>query len=121
MPHRMKNVAIYVDVDLTLVDEHQRLKPNAWEGLLTLREAGCRLFLWSTNGADYCRRIAERHEVARLFDAFLPKPDVYVDDMPATFLNGLLFDVAEQADDWQALADRIVRDHVQPPPGSAER
>ena len=115
MARRMKNVAVYVDVDLTLVDEHQRLKPNAWEGLLTLREAGCRLFLWSTNGADYCRQIAERHELAPLFEAFLPKPDVYVDDMPSTFLNGLLFDVAEHTGDWQALADRIVRDHVQVP------
>ena len=121
MARRMKNVAIYVDVDLTLVDEHQRLKPSAWEGLLTLREAGCRLFLWSTNGADYCRQIAERHELAPLFDAFLPKPDIYVDDMPATFLNGLLFDVAAHAGDWQALADRIVRDHVQVQPMPPER
>lgn len=66
MPHKMSNVVIYVDVDLTLVDELQRLKPNAWEGLLTLREAGCRLILWSTNGGDYCRQIAERHEIAAL-------------------------------------------------------
>lgn len=118
MPAKMTNVAVYVDVDLTLVDEHQRLKPNAWEGLLTLREAGCRLFLWSTNGSDYSRRIAERHEIAPLFEAFLPKPDVFVDDMPATVLNGLLFDVGEHGGDWQALADRIVRDHVRVPTSS---
>jgi phosphoglycolate phosphatase-like HAD superfamily hydrolase len=108
----MSNVVIYVDVDLTLVDELQRLKPNAWEGLLTLREAGCRLILWSTNGGDYCRQIAERHEIAPLFEAFLPKPDLYIDDMPATFLNSGVLNVADAGDDWQALADRIVRDHV---------
>lgn len=115
MPRKMANVVIYVDVDLTLVDELQRLKPNAWAGLLTLAEAGCRLYLWSTNGADYCREIAERHEIAPLFQGFLPKPDVYIDDMPSTFLNSLLFDIAAEGGDWQALADRIVREHVRMP------
>ena len=115
MPRKMSNVVIYVDVDLTLVDELQRLKPNAWEGLLTLREAGCRLMLWSTNGGDYCRQIAERHEIAALFEAFLPKPDLYIDDMPATFLNShQVLDVGQTGGDWQVLADGILRDHVAP-------
>ena len=112
---RMKNVNIFVDVDLTVVDEQGRLLPNAVEGLLTLREAGCRLFLWSTGGAEYCRRIAERYEIAPLFDAFLPKPDLYVDDMPSTFSNSLVLNVADHAD-WQALADQIVKEHVAAPP-----
>lgn len=113
MPRKMSNVAVFVDVDLTLVDEHQRLKPNAVEGLLTLAEAGCRLYLWPTGGANYCRAIAERYEVAPLFEAFLPKPDVFIDDMPGSFANGLVFDVGDHGGgDWQALADRIVRDHV---------
>jgi hypothetical protein len=63
MPRKMKNVSIYVDVDLTVVDHMGQLLPQAVEGLLTLREAGCRLFLWSTCGADYCRQIAERYEM----------------------------------------------------------
>ena len=112
MSRKMSNVVIYVDVDLTLVDEMQRLKTNAWEGLLTLREAGCRLILWSTNGGNYCREIAERHEIAPLFEAFLPKPDLYIDDMPATFLNSRVLNVADSRDDWQLLADQIVQDHV---------
>lgn len=110
---RMKNVNIFVDVDLTLVNEHQRLLPNAVEGLLTLREAGCRLFLWSTGGADYCRRIAERYEMATLFDAFLPKPDLYIDDMPSTIFKSPLFDVRDSG--WQSLADHIAHDLVDPP------
>ena len=111
----MKSVNIFVDVDLTLVDEQGRLLPNAVEGLLTLREAGCRLFLWSTGGAEYCRSIAERYEMAPLFDAFLPKPDVYIDDMPSTFLNSFVLDLRDH-DDWQALADRVVHEYVAPPP-----
>ena len=114
---RMKNVNIFVDVDLTVVDEQGRLLPNAVEGLLTLREAGCRLFLWSTGGADYCRQIAERYEMAPLFDAFLPKPDLYVDDMPSTFFNSLVLNVCDHPD-WQALADEIVKNHVALPPST---
>jgi hypothetical protein len=61
--------------------------------LLTLREAGCRLFLWSTGGAEYCRQVAERYEMTPLFEAFLPKPDLFIlsagvlavaKDLPAT-------------------------------------
>ena len=111
MPRKMKNVNVYVDVDLTVVDHVGQLLPQAVEGLLTLREAGCRLFLWSTCGADYCRQIAERYEMTPLFDAFLPKPDIYIDDMPATVLNGLMLNVNGE-ESWQTLADRIVRDHV---------
>ena len=110
----MKNVHIYVDVDLTLVDEMGRLLPKAVEGLLTLREAGCRLVLWSNAGVDYCRGIAERHEIAELFDAFLQKPDICIDDMPSTVLKILHYDVNEQKS-WQDLADHIVTKHVDRP------
>ena len=111
---RMKNVNIFVDVDLTVVDEQQRLLPDAVEGLLTLREAGCRLFLWSTGGAEYCRRIAERYEMTPLFEAFLLKPDLYIDGMPSTFLKSPVFDVREWG--WQGLADHVAKKLVDPRP-----
>jgi hypothetical protein len=64
-------------------------------------------------GGEYCRRVAERLGIAELFEAFLPKPDVCIDDMPATIFNGLVFDVqAEGA--WMPLVERIVREHVHP-------
>ena len=50
-------------------------------------------------------------EMADLFEAFLPKPDIYIDDMPATIFNGLLFDVQKE-DDWLSLANKIIRQHV---------
>lgn len=107
----MRNVNIYVDVDLTIVDSQGGLLPNAVEGLLTLREAGCRLFLWSGAGAEYCRQVAERYEIASLFEAFLPKPDIYIDHMPSTFMNSILCNVHDH-DCWQSLADEIVARRV---------
>ena len=79
--------------------------------MLTLREAGCRLFLWSTGGAEYCRQVAERYEMTPLFDVFVPKPDLYIDDMPSTFMKSVVVGM-EEAEDWQAVADRVVRDYV---------
>lgn len=54
----MKNANVFVDVDLTLVDANQKLLPAATEALAKLRDKGCHLFLWSTNGAEYARNIA---------------------------------------------------------------
>jgi hydroxymethylpyrimidine pyrophosphatase-like HAD family hydrolase len=47
----MKNANIFVDVDLTLVDANRNLLTGAAEALTKLRDKGCHLFLWSTNGA----------------------------------------------------------------------
>src|SRR6266481_2864184 len=52
----MKNANIFVDVDLTLVDASGKLLDGAREALLALKKAGCHLFLWSSVGADYCRK-----------------------------------------------------------------
>ena len=54
----MKNANVFVDVDLTLVDANGKLLEGAREALETLKRAGCHLFLWSTVGADYCRKVA---------------------------------------------------------------
>jgi phosphoserine phosphatase len=109
----MRNVNVYVDVDLTLVDEHRRPLPGAADAMRSLHAAGCHLFLWSTGGAAYCRDTAELLGVAELFEAFLPKPDIFIDDMPGTIFNGLLFDVGEH-DSWSALAALIAHEHVHP-------
>lgn len=109
----MRNVNVFVDVDLTLVDHLCVLKPGAVEAMQTLHDGGCHLFLWSTGGAQYFRDVATRAGIEHLFEAFLPKPDIYIDDMPSTIFNGLLFDVNE-GDDWIALAQNIVSRHVHP-------
>jgi len=107
----MKNANIFVDVDLTLVDANKNLLAGATEGLLKLKEKGCHLFLWSTNGMDYAQKIARIHGLADMFDGFAAKPDIIVDDMPGTVLSPYVFDVNGESS-WPALADKIIRKHI---------
>lgn len=107
----MKDANIFVDVDLTLVDSSQKLLPGATEALAKLHDKGCRLFLWSTNGADYGRKIASRYNLTEMFDGFAAKPDIIIDDMPGTALNPFIFDVNGEVS-WPALAEKIIRKHI---------
>ena len=107
----MKNANVFVDVDLTLVDANGKMLPGAPEALTKLRDKGCHLFLWSTNGADYARKIASLHGMVEMFEGFVAKPDIIIDDMPATVLNPYVFDVNGEIS-WPALADKIIRKHI---------
>lgn len=107
----MKNANIFVDVDLTLVNARGELLPEAQEGLRKLIDRGCHLFLWSTNGAAYARKTAERYGLLTMFEGFAAKPDILIDDMPATALNPFVFDVNQEIS-WPALADRIIQKHI---------
>ena len=107
----MKNANIFVDVDLTLVDANKNLLAGATEALTRLRDKGCHLFLWSTNGADYASKVAKLHSLTDLFEGFVSKPDIIIDDMPGTVLNPFIFDVNGEAS-WPALAEKIIRKHI---------
>jgi hypothetical protein len=107
----MKNANIFVDVDLTLVDANKNVLAGAVEALKKLRDKGCHLFLWSTNGADYARKVAELHKLTDLFESYSAKPDIIIDDMPGTVLNPFVFDVHAESS-WTSLADRIIRKHI---------
>jgi phosphoserine phosphatase len=78
----MKNANVFVDVDLTLVDANGKLLTGALEALQRLRDEGCHLFLWSSGGAEYCRKVAHLHGLTELFEGFTAKPDIVIDDMP---------------------------------------
>lgn len=107
----MKNANVFIDVDLTLVDANGKLLPGAREALISLRAKGCHLFLWSTNGADYARKVAGLYALADLFEGFAAKPDIIIDDMPGTALNPLVFDVNAELS-WPALAEKISKQHL---------
>ena len=107
----MKNANVFVDVDLTLIDANGKILAGAAEALTKLKNKGCHLFLWSTNGADYAQKAAQLNGLTGLFEGFAAKPDIIIDDMPATALNPLIFDVNTEAS-WLALADIIVRKHI---------
>jgi phosphoglycolate phosphatase-like HAD superfamily hydrolase len=107
----MKNANIFVDVDLTLIDANRNLLAGAADALTKLKDKGCHLFLWSTNGAEYAQKVARLHKLTDLFEGFAAKPDIIIDDMPGTVLNPFVFNVnAEES--WTKLADRIIRKHI---------
>jgi hypothetical protein len=107
----MKNANIFVDVDLTLVDAHGKLLEGARDALQRLRDEGCHLFLWSTGGAEYCRKVARLYEMSDFFEGFTAKPDIIIDDMPSTCFTEFVYDV-RQAPSWGSLADHIIEKHV---------
>ena len=107
----MKNANVFVDVDLTLVDARGQMLAGANEALTKLQEKGCHLFLWSSNGADYARKIAGLHGLTAMFEGFAAKLDIIIDDMPGTALNPFVFDVNSEAS-WPALAQKIIRRHI---------
>lgn len=107
----MKNANIFIDVDLTLVDANLKILPGAREALERLHTEGCHLFLWSTAGADYCRKIAEIHQVSHLFEGFTAKPDIIIDDMPGTCAAPFSYNVNDQPS-WPTLAELIIQKHI---------
>lgn len=107
----MKNVNIFVDVDLTLLDANGKLMPGAKEALLRLKEEGCHLFLWSSVGTEYAKKVAQIHQLTDLFEAFTAKPDVIIDDMPATTAAPFSFAV-QDGSDWQVVAEKIITKHL---------
>ena len=107
----MKNANVFVDVDLTLVDANGELLDGAREGLQLLKDKGCHLFLWSTCGAEYCRKVAGLHGLAEFFEGFSAKPDIIIDDMPSTCVGPFTYNVQEEAS-WPTLAQRIIQKHV---------
>jgi len=107
----MKNANIFVDVDSTLIDSNGTLLVGAPEALAQLKDKGCHLFLWSTNGTDYSRKIARLFHLEEMFEGYAAKPDIIIDDMPATALNPFVFDVNAETS-WGALADKIIRKHL---------
>ncbi|MBN9415016.1 hypothetical protein ABS71_09295 [bacterium SCN 62-11] len=75
---------VYVDVDDTLVrsfGSKQIAMSHTQEYVRKLKEAGASLYCWSSGGAEYARRVATEAGLADCFIAYLPKPQVLVDDV----------------------------------------
>lgn len=73
----------YIDVDDTLV-RHVGAKiilmPQSINHVKLLKEQGALLYCWSSAGAKEAQRICESLQIDHLFEAFLPKPNVMIDD-----------------------------------------
>ena len=80
-------IYVYVDVDDTFVRSASSKRipmPTAIRHVRTLKAQGAVLYCWSSGGSDYARQSAEEFGIADCFEAFLPKPNVLLDDMPMT-------------------------------------
>ena len=79
----MKDQVVYVDVDDTLIRSvgTKRIPmPRVVDKVRRLHQEGATLYLWSTGGADYARESARELGLTECFVAFLPKPNLIIDD-----------------------------------------
>ena len=78
-----QQLSVYVDVDETLLRHYGTRQipiPAVIKQVKALYKQGAALYCWSSLGADYARQCAELCGVAQCFVAFLPKPQLIVDD-----------------------------------------
>jgi hypothetical protein len=76
-------LVVYVDVDDTLVRSigPKRIPlPAVIRHVRALHESGAQLYCWSTGGAEYAQATARELGIEECFRAFLPKPQVVIDD-----------------------------------------
>ncbi|MBC8135937.1 MAG: hydrolase [Fibrella sp.] len=74
---------VFVDVDDTLLRDvgGKQIPISATVRYVrTLHETGAEIYCWSSGGAAYARASAEKLDIADCFVAFLPKPQVMIDD-----------------------------------------
>ena len=76
---------VYVDIDDTLIRSvgTKRIPiPAAVQHVRDLHAQQAVLYCWSSGGAEYARGSAAEVGLENCFVAFLPKPDVLLDDQP---------------------------------------
>jgi hypothetical protein len=81
---------IFVDVDDTLIRSvgRKRIPITATIEFIRRHHAlGDLIYCWSRGGADYCCEVATEFGIADCFAAFLPKPDIILDDSGPGLLN----------------------------------
>ena len=74
---------IYVDVDDTFVRSVGTTRipmPATIRQIRQWHEQGATLYCWSSGGAEYARSSAREFGVEDCFVAFLPKPQLLIDD-----------------------------------------
>jgi len=71
---------IAIDVDGTLIIR-SRLNTELADWARAMKLDGFEVTLWSAQGREYAREIAERFEITDCFDYYASKPFYIVDDM----------------------------------------
>jgi hypothetical protein len=76
-------LVVYVDVDDTMIRSAGTKTmpiPSVVQHVKELASCGAQLYCWSTAGAEYAQSVAQSLGVERCFVAFLPKPNIIIDD-----------------------------------------
>jgi len=76
-------IIIFVDVDDTFVRSYGTARipmPAVIAHVRMLHSEGAQLYCWSSGGAEYSKASAEEFGIADCFLAFLPKPEILLDD-----------------------------------------
>jgi Protein of unknown function (DUF705) len=84
---------IYVDVDDTLVRSYGSKRipiPATIEHIKDLKKQGAILYCWSSGGAEYAKNTAKELGILDIFEAFLPKPQMLLDDSGINDWRGLI-------------------------------
>jgi len=74
---------VYVDIDDTLVRSAGTKRipiPRVISAVKDYAADGGVLFAWSSGGAEYARQVAIELGIEKLFQGFLPKPTLMIDD-----------------------------------------
>lgn len=80
----MKSLVIYVDVEGTLINSvgNKAVPIDAViNHVRELYEHGALLYCWSSAGAEFAKQTATKVGLEACFQAFLPKPNVLIDDI----------------------------------------
>ena len=78
-----KGKICYVDVDDTLVRSVGSTRipiSHVIKKVTELKERGVIMYCWSSGGEDYARASAKEFGIEDCFAAFLPKPNILLDD-----------------------------------------
>ena len=79
----LRPLVIYIDIDDTLIRSFGTKRIPMLEVIQQVRqlkEKGANLYAWSSGGAEYARESIKELGIEDCFLAFLPKPNVLIDD-----------------------------------------
>ena len=78
---------IFIDIDDTLVRTYglKRIPiGKTIQAIFRFHKEGSEIYLWSNGGSDYCKKTAKELGIDKCITGFLPKPTLYIDDMPTS-------------------------------------
>ncbi len=86
-------MVVFIDIDDTLIRTAGTKRipmPRTIQRVKELHSQGHLLYLWSSGGGEYAQTAAAELGIEDLFQAFLPKTQLMIDDQQITDWRGLV-------------------------------